>query len=61
MRLDLLSLVSGAVTAALGALILLDASGAVSLTVGWMAVGLTAGAGVILLLSGLVDELRRQD
>jgi hypothetical protein len=55
MRADLISLASGAVVAALGALVLLDSSDAVELSLGWIAVALTAAVGAILLLSGLVD------
>jgi hypothetical protein len=55
MRADLISLVSGAVVVALGALVLLDSSDAVELSLGWIAVALTAAVGAILLLSGLVD------
>ena len=51
-RVDPVSLASGAVTAALGALVLLDASGALELSLGWMAVALTGAAGLILLVSG---------
>jgi hypothetical protein len=54
-RADLISLASGAVVAALGALVLLDSSDAVELSLGWIAVALTAAVGAILLLSGLVD------
>ena len=54
MKLDLVSLASGAVIAALGALVLLDSSGALDLSLGWVAVALTAAVGVILLVSGLV-------
>ena len=53
MRVDLVSLGSGAVIAALGALVLLDSSGAVGISLGWIAVALTGAIGVILLLSGL--------
>ena len=53
MRVDLVSLGSGAVIAALGALVLLDSSGAVEISLGWIAVALTGAIGVILLLSGL--------
>ena len=52
-RVDLVSLWSGAVIAALGLLVLLDSSDAVDLTLGWMAVALTAAVGAILVLSGL--------
>jgi hypothetical protein len=55
MKLDLVSLASGAVIAALGALVLLDTSGALSISLGWIAVVLTGAVGVILLLSGLLD------
>lgn len=53
MRVDLVSLASGAVIAALGALVLLDSSGAFDLSLGWFAVALTAATGAILLVSGL--------
>jgi hypothetical protein len=52
-RVDLVLLVSGAVIAALGALVLLDSADAFDLTVGWVAVALTAGTGAILLVGGL--------
>jgi len=52
-RLDLLSLASGAVIAALGALVLLDASGALDVSFGWMAVALTGGIGAMLVAGGL--------
>ena len=54
MNLDLVSLTSGAVIAALGALLLLDSSGAVDLSLGWIAVVLTGAVGTIVLVSGLV-------
>ena len=60
-RLDLVSLASGAVIAALGALVLLDSSGALDLSLGWIAAALTAAVGVILLLSGLVRGAERHD
>ena len=41
--------------AAVGVLIVLASSGALSVPLGWMAVALTAAVAVILLLSGLVD------
>jgi hypothetical protein len=56
MRVDLVSLVSGALIAALGALLLLDSSGAVDLSLGWLAVALTGMVGTILLVSGLVKS-----
>lgn len=55
MKVDLVSLASGAVIAALGALVLLDSSGAVEISLGWMAVALTGAIGVIVLLSGLAS------
>lgn len=55
MSVDLVSLASGAVIAALGALLLLDSSGALDVSAGWMAVVLTGGVGGILLLSGLLN------
>lgn len=53
MKPDLVSLASGAAIAALGALVLLDSSGAVDLSPGWAAVAVTAAVGSILLVSGL--------
>jgi hypothetical protein len=55
MRVDLVSLASGAVIVALGALVLLDSSGAVDISLGWMSVALTGAIGVIVLLSGLAS------
>lgn len=57
--LDPVSLASGAVIAALGVLILLDVSGALHLTLGWMGVALSGGAGLILLVSGLDRDGQR--
>jgi hypothetical protein len=54
-KLDLVSLASGAVVAALGAVVLLDSSSALDISLGWIAVVLTGAVGVILVLSGLVD------
>jgi hypothetical protein len=56
MRLDLLSLASGAVIAALGALVLLESSDAVDVSLGWMAVALSAGLGAIFVVSGLAGR-----
>jgi hypothetical protein len=56
MKLDLLSLVSGAVVTALGAVVLIDSSGAVDLPLGWMAVAVTAALGIVMLLSGMVGS-----
>jgi len=50
---DPVSLGAGAALVALGALIVLDSSGALSVAPGWMAAALTAAVGAILLLSGL--------
>ena len=61
MRLDLLSLASGAVIAALGALVLLESSDALDVSMGWMAVALSAGAGAIFVVSGLTSSGSRRD
>ncbi len=55
-KLDPVSLTSGAVIAALGALVLLDSSGGLDVSLGWMAVALTGAAGLILIVSGLAGE-----
>ena len=60
-RLDLVSLASGAVIAALGALVLLDSSGALELSLGWIAAALTAAVGLIVLVSGLARGAARHD
>jgi hypothetical protein len=54
-RVDPVSLGAGVAAAAIGVLVLLDSSGAVDVTLGWMAVALTGAVGAILLLSGLAD------
>jgi hypothetical protein len=54
MRPDAVSLVAGASIAALGGLLLLATSDVVDLSPGWLAAALTAAAGMILLVSGLV-------
>jgi hypothetical protein len=56
MRLDSVSLASGAVIAAHGAIVLLDSADAVDNTAGWLAVVLTAALGVVLLVSGLAGR-----
>jgi hypothetical protein len=61
MSVDLPSLGAGAATAVVGALVLLDSSGAVELSLGWMAVALTAVLGVILVLSGLGRQPEHDD
>ena len=53
LRVDFVSLGSGAAIAALGLLLLLDSTGALDVSLGWMAVALTAVVGVILVLTGL--------
>ena len=54
-RLDPISLGSGAIVAALGVLVLLDSSGAVDVSLGWIAVVLTGAVGAILLLSVTIE------
>lgn len=61
LRIDVLSLGAGAAIAVVGALVLLDSSGALDLSLGWMAVALTAAVGAILVLSGLVRQPGRHD
>jgi hypothetical protein len=56
MKVDLVSLASGAVIAALGALVLLDSADVLTLSLGWAAVALSAGLGAILLASGLAGD-----
>lgn len=56
MRPDPVSIVSGAVVAALGAFVLLESTGALHVSLGWAAVVLSAAVGSILLLSGLLDD-----
>lgn len=55
-----LSLGAGVVIAAVGALVLLDSSGVLDVSSGWMAIALTAAVGAICLLSGLVEGNRRR-
>ncbi len=55
-KVDRLSLGAGAVIAIMGGLILLDDSGVIDVSLGWIAVALTAAVGVIVLLSGLADS-----
>jgi hypothetical protein len=61
LRVDILSLASGAVIAVLGALVLLDSTDDIDLSLGWVAVALTASVGLILLVSGMTDTARRHD
>lgn len=53
-RFDPVSLASGVVIAALGALLLIDSAGGLHISLGWMAVVLTAAVGAIFMLSGLL-------
>jgi hypothetical protein len=55
MRVDPVSLGAGAVIAFVGSIVLLDTSGALDVSLGWIAVVLTAAVGSIVLLGGLVD------
>jgi hypothetical protein len=59
--LDILSLGAGAAIAVVGALVLLDSSGVLDLSLGWMAVALTGMVGAILVLSGVVRGPERHD
>jgi hypothetical protein len=61
MRVELVSLASGALIAVLGALVLLDSSGAIALSLGWIAAALTAAVGAILLIDGLLGGGERHD
>ena len=61
MKVDLVSLASGVVIAALGALVLLDSSAALDLSLGWIAVALTGAVGAILLVDGLLGGGERHD
>jgi hypothetical protein len=54
MKFDVLSLVSGAVVTGLGAVVLIDSSGAVDLPLGWVVVVVTAALGVVMLIGGMV-------
>jgi hypothetical protein len=62
---DVVSLAAGAAVAALGALVLLDTSGALDVSIGWMAVALTAAVGAIMLVSGRAggepDDVEREN
>ena len=56
MRVDVVSLSSGAAIAVLGVLVLLDSSEVVDISLGWIAVALTGTIGLILVLSGLARD-----
>jgi len=60
-NVDILSLGAGSAIAAVGALVLLDSSGALDLSLGWIAVALTGAVGVILVLSSLARQPGRHD
>ena len=60
-EVDLVSLASGAVIAALGALVLLDSSGAIDLSLGWMAVALTGAVGRSCCSAGSPTAMQRHD
>jgi hypothetical protein len=53
-KFDPVSLASGVVIAALGALLLIDSAGGFHVSLGWMAVVLTGAVGAIFMLSGLL-------
>ena len=53
-RFDPVSLASGVVIAALGALLLIESAGGFHVSIGWMGVVLTAAVGAIFVVSGLV-------
>jgi peptidoglycan/LPS O-acetylase OafA/YrhL len=54
-RRDDVSLAAGIGLAALGALLLLDQSGAIDVTLGWLGAMVAAVLGTVLLVSGLRD------
>jgi peptidoglycan/LPS O-acetylase OafA/YrhL len=54
---DDVSLAAGVGVVALGALLLLDQSGAIELTFGWLGAIVAAVVGTVLLVSGLRDSL----
>jgi peptidoglycan/LPS O-acetylase OafA/YrhL len=54
-RRDDVSLAAGIGLVALGALLLLDQSGAIDLTLGWLGATVAAVLGAVLLVSGLRD------
>lgn len=54
-RRDDVSLAAGVGLVALGALLLLDQSGAIDLTLGWLGATVAAVLGTVLLVSGLRD------
>jgi hypothetical protein len=56
---DTVSLVAGAAIAALGGLLVLDQSGSLDLDAGWIGAAFAAAVGVILIVSGLLDNQDR--
>ena len=61
MRVDPVSLASGALVALIGSLVLIESAGALDISLGWTAVALTAAVGTILVLAGLVGGAERHD
>jgi hypothetical protein len=55
-RLDPVTLTAGLAALALGALLALDRDGSIALGAGWIAVGVCAAAGSVLVVSGLFDR-----
>jgi hypothetical protein len=51
---------AGVVIAAVGVLVLLDSSGVLDVSLGWMTIVLTAAVGAICLLSGLADGTQKR-
>jgi hypothetical protein len=49
---------AGVAIAAVGALVLLDSSEVLDVSMGWMTIALTAAVGAVCLLSGLVEGSR---
>ena len=60
-KVDPVSLASGVVIAALGALLLVDSAGGFHFSLGWMAVVLTGAVGAIFMLSGLLGGSGRKN
>ena len=56
---DPVSLVAGVVMSSVGLLLLLDDSGSVDLTAGWLAALICAALGAILVASGAANRSRR--
>lgn len=58
-RVDMVTLVAGIATIALGVMLLLDQLDLINLTIGYVVPALLAAAGVVLLASGLFGPGRR--